>query len=125
MRHGVSDWATCILIVLPPCVFALAAPEEPDLRFIGSPELPQPPEGGVVAALGAPDRDGGERRHLLGVVNDGDLPLSPGPGQLEAVILGELPDEPAFPALHLASGGDHQGPALGAEHLDIVGDRRT
>ena len=113
------------LIILPPGVLALAAPEEPDLGFIGGPQLAQPPEREIVPALGAPDRNGGERRDLLGIIDDGDLPLAPCPRPLQAAIRGEIPEEPALPALHLASGRDHQGLALGAEHLDIVGDRRT
>jgi len=103
-------------VVLPPRVPALAAPEEPDLRFIGGTELAQPPEGRVVAALRAGDLQGGKGCDLLLVLDDGDGPPSPGLCRFGRIVVREITEKTALPALELAARRDHEAPALGAEH---------
>lgn len=60
-RSSCSPSAGSILIVLTPGVTTFDTPEEPDLAFIRRPQLAQPPEGEIMLALRAPDRDGGQR----------------------------------------------------------------
>ena len=68
------------LVVLPPGVAAFRTPEEPDLAFIGRPELAEPPECKVVLAFGALDLDGGERFYfVLFIIDDGNLVFGPLP----------------------------------------------
>ncbi len=92
-----------MLIVLPPRMTALGAPEESHFALISSPELAEPPDGEVVLALGALDLD---RRHcfyfVVLVVNDGNLVF-------RALLLAghmfggrNLPDIPTLAAFKLA-----------------------
>lgn len=95
---------------------ACAAPEEPDLALIGRPQLPQPPGGEVMLALRTLDGDCGQRPDRFLLLNDDDLLFAPFSGFLELILVGNLPDVPAFPALQLAAGRYHQALALGTEH---------
>jgi hypothetical protein len=104
-----------ILIILPPGVTAFGAAEKPDLAFIRSPELPEPPERQVVIAFGAPDRKGGKGARGI-LLYDHNLPLAPLCRPDHLIILTDLPDIPAFPALELTCRGDHEVVAFGTEH---------
>jgi len=105
-----------LLIILPPRVPALAAPEEPDLRLVCGAELAQPPEGHVVPALRAGDLDGGKGGDPCLILDDGDHPLPPCLRPLHGIIGVEIPEEAALSALELAARRDQKAPALGAEH---------
>lgn len=61
-------------VVLAPGVIAFRAPEKPHFALISSAELPEPPDGKVVSALGTLDLDGGHGFDLfILIINDHDL----------------------------------------------------
>jgi hypothetical protein len=107
-------------VVLPPRVAAFDAPEKPHLALICSPELAQPPESKVVAALRAPDLDGGHSVDLfILVIDNGDLVLGALPLFEHLVSPANLPDIAAFPALELTPRRDQHGFTFRAEHCYI------
>ena len=109
-----------ISVVFPPRVPALAAPEEPDLALVGSPELAEPPEGKVMLALGAFYCDCGQSADRSFLLDDHDLLLAACPRDLHLVILVNFPVVTAFPALQLACRRDHQASAFRAEHQPLM-----
>jgi hypothetical protein len=106
-----------ILVVLPPCVPALGAAEEPDFAFVSSPQLAQPPDCEVIVAFRAPNLDGGHGFYFfLLIVDNGDLVLGAFLFFLHLVSPGDLPDIPAFPALELTPRRDQHCLTFRAEH---------
>jgi hypothetical protein len=106
-------------------VTAFGAAEEPDLAFVGSPELAQPPEREVILTLRALDLDGGHGIDLIVLIIDNrDLvfrTLSPG---LHLIGRFDLPDIPALAALELTPGGDHHGFTFRTKHRYSMRDVR-
>jgi hypothetical protein len=72
VKQGLLFYEFCMgdytLIILSPGVFTLGAAEEPDLAFISSPELAEPPDRKIVLTLGALDLDGGHSLHSFSLV---------------------------------------------------------
>jgi hypothetical protein len=117
MKNGVNEEQyDSSLIILPPGMAAFGTAEKPDLAFIRSTQLPEPPVCQVVLAFGAPDRDRGQGRDVIHVLNDHNLPLAPLCRPDHLIIIADLPDIPAFPALQLTCRRDHEVVAFGTEH---------
>ena len=86
-------------------MIAFRATEEPYLAFISRPELAEPPERQIVAALRALDLNRGHGLDLVVlIVHDRDLVLRAFPLFLHLVVALDLPDIPALPALQLPAG---------------------
>jgi hypothetical protein len=94
---------------------AFGTAEEPDLALIRSTQLPEPPVRQVMLAFGAPDREGGKGARGI-LLYDDDLPLAPLCRPDHLIIIADLPDIPAFPALQLTCRRDHEVVAFGTEH---------
>jgi len=92
-------------VVLAPCVLTFRAPEEPHLALISSPELAEPPDGKIVLALGALDRDRGHGLYIrVLIIDDHDLLFLAQFFARHLVICIDLADISAFPALELTPG---------------------
>jgi hypothetical protein len=116
MKNGVNEEQyDSSLIILPPGMAAFGTAEEPDLALIRSTQLPEPPVRQVMLAFGAPDREGGKGARGI-LLYDDDLPLAPLCRPDHLIIITDLPDIPAFPALELTCRGDHEVVAFGTEH---------
>jgi hypothetical protein len=86
-------------------VITFRAPEAPDFALISSPELAKPPDGKIVLALGALDRDRGHGLDILVlVIDDHDLLFLAQFFGRHLVICIDLADISAFPALELTPG---------------------
>jgi hypothetical protein len=113
------------LIVLPPGMIALRAPEEPHLALICSPELAEPPDCKVVPALGALDLDGGHGFYFIVlIIHDRNLIFRTLFSGLHLVSCPNLADIPAFTALELAPGRDQHRLAFRTEHRYTMRDER-
>ena len=104
------------LIVFSPGMVALGAPEKPHLALICGTQLAEPPDCFVVLALGTFCRDGGQRPHLLLILDDYHLLFTPLFGLSHLIGAIYLPDIPASSAFKLAGRGDHEAFAFWAEH---------
>lgn len=113
------------LIILPPCVAAFRAPEEPHLAFICSPQLSEPPECKIVLAFRAFYLDGGHGIDFsVFIINDSDLIFRAHPLGLHLVSGFNLTDIPAFPALELTTRRDHHRLTFRTEHRYSVREQR-
>jgi hypothetical protein len=81
---------------------AFCAAEEPDLTFICSPELAEPPDCKVVFAFGTFYLDSRHSLFLTFLFNNNDLILTALDSALHLITVIDLPDITAFPAFQLA-----------------------
>ena len=87
-------------------MIALGATEEPDLTFISSTELAEPPDRQVVRTLGTLYLDGGHGLCLTLLLHNDDLIFTALDPALHLIAVIDLPDIAAFPAFQLASRRD-------------------
>jgi hypothetical protein len=95
---------------------AYRAAEEPDLAFICSPELAEPPDCEVVFALGTLYLDSGHGLFLAFLFNNYDLVLAALNSALHLIAVIDLANITAFPAFQLASRRNQHTFAFRTEH---------
>jgi len=89
---------------LPPGVVAFGTAEETDLTLVSRPQLPEPPDGEIVLALGTPDLDGRHGFYALSIfLNNRNLVFPALNFLLHLVSALNLAGIPALPALELTS----------------------